>query len=97
MINKCNLQQWRQAAKWQADSLNYMIKEEGVEVIFSHFHGPDMSGHTYMRALKDRDTSRKTEEEIYQCAVGTHEMTDEYIGEFLHLLDEGWSILVLLN
>ena len=94
MINKCNLEQWRQAAKWQADSLNYMIKEEGVEVIFSHFHGPDMSGHTYMRTLKDRDTSRKTEDEIYQCAIGTHEMTDEYIGEFLHLLDEGWTILL---
>ena len=94
IMNKCNLEQWRQAAKWQADSINYMIKEEGVEVVFSHFHGPDMSGHTYMRALKDRPTSKATEEEIYQCAIGTHEMTDEYIGEFLHLLDEGWTILL---
>ena len=94
VMNKCNLEQWRQAAKWQADSINYMIEEEGVEVVFSHFHGPDMSGHTYMRILKDRDSSRKTEEDIYQCAVGTYEMTDEYIGEFLHLLDEGWSILL---
>ena len=55
LVEKCNLEQWRQAAKWQADSINYMIKEEGVEVVFSHFHGPDMSGHTYMRILKDRD------------------------------------------
>ncbi len=94
IINKCNLQQWRQAAKWQADSINYMIKEEGVEVVFSHFHGPDMSGHTYMRTLKERETSTKTEDLIYQCAVGTHEMTDEYIGEFLPLLDEGWTILL---
>ena len=94
VMNKCNLEQWRQAAKWQADSINYMIHEEGVEVVFSHFHGPDMSGHTYMRVLKDRDSSRTTEEAIYQCAIGTYEMTDEYIGEFLPLLDEGWSILL---
>lgn len=94
IINKCNLEQWRQAAKWQADSINYMIHNEGVEVVFSHFHGPDMSGHTYMRTLKNRDTSTKDEKEIYQCAIGTHEMTDEYIGEFLPLLDEGWSIIL---
>lgn len=94
VINKCNLELWRHAAKWQADSINYMIHEENVEVVFSHFHGPDMSGHTYMRTLKDRDTSTKSEEDIYQCAVGTHEMTDEYIGAFLPLLDEGWSILL---
>lgn len=67
-MNKCNLEQWRQAAKWQADSINYMIEEEGVEVVFSHFHGPDMSGHTYMRILKERDTSKTTEEEIYNCS-----------------------------
>ena len=94
VINKCNLEQWRQAAKWQADALNYMIHEEGAEVIFSHFHGPDMSGHVYMRVLKDRVTSRATEEEIYGCAEGTYIMTDEYIGEFLPLLDEGWSIIL---
>ena len=94
VINKCNLEQWKQAAKWQADSINYMIHEEGVEVVFSHFHGPDMSGHTYMRVLKERDSSRKSEKDIYQCAVGTYEMTDDYIGEFLPLLDEGWTILL---
>jgi len=94
LMNKCNLEQWRQAAKWQADSINYMIKEEGVEVVFSHFHGPDMSGHTYMRALKQREGFKASEEDIYQCAIGTHVMTDEYIGEFLPLLDEGWTILL---
>ena len=94
VMNKCNLEQWRQAAKWQADSINYMIHQEGVEVVFSHFHGPDMSGHTYMRILKDRESSRKSEDDIYQCAIGTYEMTDDYIGEFLPLLDEGWTILL---
>ncbi len=94
VINKCNLQQWRQAAKWQADSINYMIREQGVEVVFSHFHGPDMSGHTYMYSLKNREDSKTDEKDMYQCAVGTYEMTDAYIGNFLPLLDEGWSILL---
>lgn len=94
VINKCNLEQWRQAGKWQADSINYMIHEEDVEVVFSHFHGPDMSGHTYMRSLKNRDDSKATEQDIYNCAIGTYQMTDEYIGEFLPLLDEGWTILL---
>ena len=95
-IMECNFKQWEQAAKWQADSINYMIHEEGVEVVFSHFHGPDMAGHTYMRTLKEREgESRKGEETYYNYAVGTHEMADEYIGEFLPLLDEGWTIFLV--
>ena len=94
IMNDCNLEMWRQAGKWQSDCLNYMIKEHGVEVIFSHYHLVDMSGHTYMNVMKERYDSRYTEEEIYQCAIGTYKACDEYIGEFLHLLDEGWTILL---
>ena len=94
IMNDCNLEMWRQAGKWQADCLNYMIKEHGVEVIFSHYHLVDMSGHTYMNVMKERYDSRYTEEEIYECAIGTYKACDEYIGEFLHLLDEGWTILL---
>ncbi len=94
VINKCNLEQWKQAAKWQADSINYMIKEHGVEVVFSHFHGPDMSGHTYMTSLKNREDSNADEKDIYKCHENTYMMTDDYIGEFLPLLDNGWAILI---
>lgn len=94
ILNKCNLEQWYYAAKWQANSINYMIHEENIDVVFSHFHGPDMSGHPYMKHLKNRISSKTDEKEIYQCAVGTYKMTDAYIGEFLPLLDEGWTILL---
>ena len=94
IIMKCNLEQWRQAAKWQAEAINYMIKEQGVEVIFSHFHGPDLAGHTYVQTLKERPYSKATEAEILECHEGTYTMTDDYIGEFLPLLDEGWTILL---
>ena len=42
---KCSHEQWKQAAKWQADCLTYMMDEHGVDVIFSHYHGPDLEGH----------------------------------------------------
>lgn len=100
-IMDCNFKQWEQAAKWQADSMNYMIHEEGVEVIFSHFHGPDMMGHCYMTWLKDRhnatnpaSNSPAPESAIYDLHKRTYQITDDYIGEFLPLLDEGWTILL---
>ena len=94
IMNDCNLVQWHQAGKWQSDCLHYMIEEHGVEAIFSHYHLVDLSGHTYMNVLKERVDSRYSEEEILQCAVGTYEACDEYVGEFLHLLDEGWTIFL---
>ncbi len=93
-IMDCNFKQWAQAAQWQADSMKYMMREEGVEVVFSHFHGPDMMGHCYMPWLKDRDTSVLPEQEIYKLHERTYKITDDYIGEFLPMLDEGWTILL---
>ena len=54
MILKCNHEQWRMAAQWQSKALHYMIEEHGAEVIFSHYHGPDLEGHNYMKYLKKR-------------------------------------------
>ena len=95
LITKCNYEQWKRAAHWQADALNYMIEEHGVEAIFSHFHNVDMQGHDYMNHLKTREGSRYPEEEVIKFAENTYKLTDEYIGEFLHLLDKGWSILLV--
>ena len=94
IMRDCNTVQWHIAGKWQADCINHMIEEKGVEVVFSHYHLVDLSGHTYMNVLKDRYDSRYSEEEIYQLAIGTYEACDEYVGEFLHLLDEGWTIFL---
>ena len=94
LILKCNHEQWKLAAKWQADSMNYMIEQYGIDVIFSHYHGPDLEGHNYMKYLKTRETSRYPEEEVVKFAEATYELTDDYIGEFLPLLDKGWTILI---
>lgn len=94
LIMKCSHPQWEQAAKWQADCLNYMMDEEGVEVIFSHFHGPDLSAHFYMKYLKDRTTSLVSEQKVRTWHEDTYRWTDEYIGRFLPYLDKGWTVLV---
>lgn len=93
-VMESNIELWKQAAKWQADSLKYMIEQEGVEVIFSHFHGPDLAGHMYMPFLKNRENSMHPEEDFYKMHEATYQMADEYIGYFLPLLDQGWSIMM---
>lgn len=90
----CTFKQWEQAAQWMADSMKYMMREEGVEVVFSHFHGPDMMGHCYMTWLKDRADSPYPEDEIYKLHERNYQITDDYIGNFLPMIDEGWTILL---
>ena len=94
LILKCNHPQWEQAAKWQSDCMHYMIEEHGVEVIFSHYHGPDLEGHNYMKYLKERSTSQISEAQALEYAEATYKLTDDYIGSFMHLIDEGWTILI---
>ena len=94
MILKCNHPQWELSARWQSKCMHYMIEEHGVEVIFSHYHGPDLEGHNYMKYLKERDTSKITEAQALEYAAATYSLTDEYIGSFMHLIDDGWTIIV---
>lgn len=94
LILKCNNEQWIRSAEWQSNVLHYMIQEKGVEVIFSHFHNVDMQGHNYMKYLKSRDTSKYDESEVVKFAEATYKVADDYIGSFLHLLNEGWTIFV---
>lgn len=94
MILKCNLPQWQMAADWQSRTMHYLIENHGIEVIFSHMHNIDLQGHNYMKYLKERSTSKISEVQAVKYAEATYQVTDNYIGTFLHLLDEGWTILL---
>lgn len=94
LILKCNNEQWKLAADWQSKCMHYMIENKGVEVIFSHMHNVDLQGHNYMKYLKNRDSSRYDENEVVKFAEATYKVTDDYLGSFMHLLDEGWTILL---
>ena len=48
----------------------------------------------YMPYLKNREDSPHPEEEFLALHEATYMMTDDYIGEFLPMIDEGWTILV---
>ena len=95
LILKCSHEQWKLAAKWQSQAMHYMIDEKGVEVLFSHFHGPDLSAHSYVQFLKNRENSKHDESTVREWHVNTYKWTDDYIGSFLHYMDEGWTILVV--
>ncbi len=94
LILKCNNEQWVKAAQWQSNVMHYMIENKGVEVIFSHMHNIDLQSHNYMKYMKNRDTSRYDESEVIKYAEATYKITDDYIGSFLHLIDEGWTIMI---
>lgn len=94
LILKCSQEQWAQAAEWQSNAIRYMMDEEGVEVVFSHFHGPDLSGHSYMKYLKNRDNSIMDESIVRSWHENTYKWTDDYIGSFLSYIDKGWTVIV---
>ncbi len=94
LIMKCNNEQWRMAAKWQSDCIHHMIDTKGVQAVFSHYHNVDLQTHNYIKYMKNRPTSRYDESDVVKFAEATYQTTDEYLGSFLHYLDDGWTIIV---
>ena len=43
---------WQHVADFQADSLNYLMSNEGYQVVFSHFPAPDLQKHMFIRDMK---------------------------------------------
>ena len=86
---------WHAYTEWQADCLNYMIESKEYEVVFSHLHNVDIVGHSFWEFAKHRPEKGPYDEAIYQAAMeDTYIDTDKYLGKFMHLLDEGWDIII---
>ena len=95
VINDIILPTWDNYCQWQADVLNYLIDANDYKVVFSHIHNVDACGHMFWYYGKNRPTKDKFEEAEYQDAIEqVYEQTDRYLGEFLHYLDEGWTITI---
>lgn len=100
IVTDCMLDCWNVAAQWQSDVIHYMIEKKGVEAIFSHFHNIDMQEHRFIRFMSKGDKEYDTEfgaknEAMYQKFMDdVYKQTDDYLGNFLHLLDEGWTIII---
>ncbi len=93
LISKCMRATWDSAAEWNAKGIKYMAREQGFDVIFSHFHNVDLQGHMLIAYLKTG--SALSPEVCQKLWAEVYVQTDNYIGEFLPLLDEGWDIIIV--
>ena len=94
LISDCMLACWYHAADWQSEALNYLMTNEGYEVVFSHFHNVDLEDHMFIHYMKNG--SQGLEQADYaQFMEDVYVQTDYYLGKFLPRLDEGWTILIV--
>ena len=94
-LYKCMLPMWDKYNQWQSDALHYLIESEDYDVVFSHNHCVDAQLHSFVRHIKHRDYSKYSEETAIDYMEKVYEQTDEYIGTFLHYLDEGWTVFLV--
>lgn len=95
VIDGAVLPTWDYYTQWQGRALNYMMNNGGYQVVFSHVHNVDMCGHLFWSLSKNRERS-VADESIYQDYIReVYKSTDAYIEQFLHYLDEDWTIIIL--
>ncbi|MDR2549528.1 MAG: alkaline phosphatase family protein [Desulfobulbus sp.] len=95
LINDAMLNSWYVNADWQAKAIKHLIDNEGVEVVFSHFHAIDLQEHMFIRYMTDKGYNKLPPEEYHKYMEDIYIQTDWYFGQFLKYLDEGWSILLV--
>lgn len=94
MITNRILPSWDAFQKWQAKVLLGLIRENDYEAVFTHNHSCDHVGHACWRWAKER-AEFGNDEKVYQGFLEeVYFQVDEYLGEFLPLLDEGWDIIL---
>lgn len=95
-IKRLTLSGWRRYDDWQADAMKYLIESQDYKVVFSHLHNLDTFGHGFFHYA----VSRKNDPDIdiagiQECMEQAYRDTDDYLGQFMYLLDEGWTIIIL--
>lgn len=94
-IGQCHLGAWEHEADWQAAAIHYLIENKGVEVVFSHYHNVDQMGHQIMKYLTKRDFSPMSPEDYDELMQMVYEQADRYIGKYMDLLDNGWTVALV--
>jgi len=96
LIVDCMQENWMRYMKWQADCLHYMIDEKNVEAIFTHIHNDDAQKHMFIHCANPENGYKNLPTEDYEEFLrNISRQSDYYIGRFLHLIDEGWTILLV--
>lgn len=94
LITECMLDSWYSTTDWQAKAIHYMIESEDIDVVFSHYHAIDLEEHMFIKHLADKEWNRNPVAVAEQWMENLYKQADYYIGKFLHLLDEGWTVLI---
>lgn len=94
LISDCMLANWEVTAEWQSDAILHLIDSEDIDVVFSHYHAIDMEEHMFIKHLADRPFNRQPVEVVEKWMEDLYMQTDRYLGKFLPLLDEGWTIII---
>lgn len=94
MITDCMLANWYTTATWQAKAILHLIESENLDVVFSHYHAVDLEMHMFIKHMAERPFNKHPVEVARKWAEDVYIQTDYYLGQFLHLLDEGWTILI---
>lgn len=96
LVLDCMQENWMRTMRWWADAIHYMIEEKGVEVVFSQIHNDDAEKHNFISVAKENSKFRKLPMEDYELFFRNISIqNDYYIGRFLHLLDEDWTIFLV--
>lgn len=95
LITECMLEVWNDTCHYQAEAMKYLIEAEDIDVVFSHQHSIDLQEHMFIKHMADRPFNRNPVELAQKWMENVYIQTDNYIGEFLPLLDEGWTILIV--
>ena len=94
LVERVILPLWDNYSQWQASALNYLMSQQGFEIIFSHIHEVDACGHNFWYLGKERKDIGNDEERYQRAIEETYRICDDYIGRFYHFLDEGWTIFI---
>lgn len=96
LIRECMHENWRRYMKWQADCLHYMIENKHPDIIFTHIHNDDAEKHMYLHFAREGcELSPLPTQNYVEYLEEISRQNDAYIGRFLHLLDEDWTILLV--
>lgn len=85
---------WDYVTDWYVKTIDYMIENEDITMIFSHLHSVDFVEHTFIRHMKDIGFNEHPESEYAFWMERLYKQVDDYLGRLLHYLDEGWTIIV---
>ena len=91
----CALPSWQHYCDWSAAAMHYLIETEDYDVVFSQNHNVDAQMHMIVRNMKKRPYSQYSPELAKEYMEEIYKQTDDYIGKFLHFLDEGWAIFLI--